>query len=377
MMIERIWSLLLALSIAFMKLVLKFVNGMFITAILLWIVVLMIYVFTSVDLMSIEQKEKVKEIGRMHKAIVSTASGDVTINNARPRITDTARYNAILLHLVHNKPSARWPVNTGYPLPGSLLPYNRIVAFYGNLYSTRMGVLGALPPDDVLLKLAGEVDKWKQADTCLPVIPALHYIAVTAQRQPGKDHKYRLHMPSSEIDKVFSMAEKAHAIVFLDIQPGLSSLQGELPLLEKYLSRPDVHLGIDPEYSMKNGGVPCTSIGTLDAEDINYAISWLSALVQRYKLPPKILIVHRFTQGMITNYRNIHLMPEVQFVMNMDGFGGMAKKRDSYKSWVAGEPVQFTGFKLFYENDVVTGGHLMTPAEVLELYPRPVYIQYQ
>lgn len=360
-----------------MKLVLKFVNGIFIITILLWIVVLMIYVFTSIDLLSIEQTEKVKEIGRAHKTVVSATNYDIPIDRSKPAIVDTSRYNKMLLHLVHNRPSAGWPVNKHYPLSGALLPYNRIVAFYGNLYSVYMGVLGALPEKEMLDKLAAEADKWRQADTCMPVIPALHYITVTAQRNPGSDRKYRLHMPPSEIDKIFSMAEKAHAIVFLDIQVGLSSLQKELPLLEKYLLRPDAHLGIDPEYDMKNGGVPCTSIGTFDAEDINYAISWLSALVQQYKLPPKILVVHRFTKGMVTNYRNIRITPEVQFVMNMDGFGGVAKKIDSYRSWISGEPVQFTGFKLFYKNDIVTGGHLMQPEEILSLYPQPVYIQYQ
>jgi hypothetical protein len=37
------------------------------------------------------------------------------------------------------------------------------------------------------------------------------------------------------------------------------------------------------------------------------------------------------------------------------------------------EPVQFTGFKLFYKND----RPMMTPDEVLSLSPQPVYIQYQ
>jgi hypothetical protein len=30
-----------------------------------------------------------------------------------------------------------------YPLPGALLPYNRIIAFYG-IYITRMGILGEI-----------------------------------------------------------------------------------------------------------------------------------------------------------------------------------------------------------------------------------------
>ncbi|UPK67015.1 hypothetical protein [Chitinophaga filiformis] len=294
-----------------------------------------------------------------------------------PATADTTLFNKIQLLLVHNKPSVKWPVKTEYPLPGAILPYKRIVAYYGNLYSAGMGILGALPPDEMLQQLSAEVRKWEVADTSLPVQPALHYVAVTAQGKPGASGKYRLQMPDTEIDKVLQLAERINAIVFLDIQVGLSTLQEEIPMLEKYLRMPNVHLGIDPEYSMKNRQPPCTSIGTFDAEDVNYASSYLSKLVQTYGLPPKVLVVHRFTQGMVTNYKAIQLHPEVQIVMNMDGFGSPAKKLDSYKGWISNQPVQFTGFKLFYKNDVATGGHLMTPEEVLELYPRPVYIQYQ
>ncbi|MCK7557177.1 hypothetical protein MKQ70_20080 [Chitinophaga sedimenti] len=114
--------------------------------------------------------------------------------------------------------------------------------------------------------------------------------------------------------------------MFPDVQVGHSTVQEELPALAGYLSRPQVHLGIDPEYSMKGGEVPCSVIGTLDAEDVNYAIQFLTALVKQHQLPPKILVVHRFTRAMLTNYRNIHVTPEVQLVVNMDGFGFPAKR---------------------------------------------------
>ena len=32
-----------------------------------------------------------------------------------------------------------WPVQTVYPNAGAILPFNRIVAYYGNLYSKKMG----------------------------------------------------------------------------------------------------------------------------------------------------------------------------------------------------------------------------------------------
>lgn len=292
---------------------------------------------------------------------------------------DTALYNSTSLYLLHNKPTGKWPAQSPYPLPGAILPFRRVVAYYGNFYAPGMGILGALPPDEMLLKLTGEVKKWNDADPKIPAIPALHYIAVSAQRSPGQNKKYRLRMPFSQIDKAIELAKRINAIVFLDVQVGHSTLQEELPALEPYLKLPNVHLGIDPEYSMKGGQVPCSVVGTFDAVDINYASTYLSQLVNKYQITPKILVVHRFTKEMVTNYKNIVTRPEVQIVMNMDGFGFPAKKIDSYKNAIANEPVQFTGFKLFYKYDILTPGwdNLMQPYEILKLYPSPIYIQYQ
>ncbi len=294
-------------------------------------------------------------------------------------VSDTSAYQAALLRMVHNKPSGKWPVRTAFPLAGAILPYKRIVTYYGNFYSKGMGILGELPPDQMLERLGQEVKKWELADSLTPVQPALQYIAVTAQRNPGKDRRYRLRMPFSQVDKAISLAAKIKAVVILDIQVGHSTLQKELPPLLDYLKQPGIHLAIDPEYSMKHGEVPCTVIGSFDAEDINYASQYLAHIVREHRLPPKILVVHRFTKQMVTNYRKITTCPEVQIVMDMDGFGFPAKKVDSYKAWISNEPVQFTGFKLFYKNDPrsAPGKRMMTPAEILKLYPRPLYIHYQ
>ena len=278
------------------------------------------------------------------------------------------------------KPTAPniWPVKTVYPNAGAILPFNRIIAYYGNLYSTKMGVLGEYKEEEMLARLKKEVDKWNTADPNTPVIPALHYIAVVAQGSAGADGKYRARMPSAEIDKVLKIAAKINAIVFLDIQLGFSKVETEVPLLEKYLKLPNVHLGIDPEFSMKGDIRPGKVVGTLDAADINFASNYLANIVKANKLTPKVLVIHRYTQKMVTNYKLINTMPEVQIVMHMDGWGGAAKKINTYQQFVYKEPVQFTGFKLFYKNDVFDPGTvIMTPESLLKLNPRPVYIQYQ
>ncbi|HEV7424190.1 MAG TPA: hypothetical protein VGO21_03290 [Candidatus Paceibacterota bacterium] len=271
-----------------------------------------------------------------------------------------------------------WPVKAVYPNPGALLPGKRIIAYYGNLYSKGMGVLGEYPEDIMLAKLEGEVKKWEAADSSTPVVPALHYIAVVAQGSPGADGKYRFRMPDSEINKVLAMAAKINGIVFLDIQVGFSNVQTEVPLLEKYLKMPQVHLAIDPEFSMKSGIRPGKVVGTFDATDVNFVAGYLAKIVKENNLPPKVLIVHRYTQKMVTNYKEIKPLPEVQILMNMDGWGGAAKKIGTYKNFIYPEPVQFTGFKLFYKNDISTGDKaIMTPDQVLKLSPKPIYIQYQ
>jgi hypothetical protein len=271
-----------------------------------------------------------------------------------------------------------WPVKTVYPEAGALLPFNRIVAYYGNFYSTAMGVLGEYPPDQMMQMLQAAVAQWQAADPSTPVIPALDYIAVTAQGSPGPDGKYRDRMPASQIEKAISLASSVNGLVFLDVQVGTSNLQTEVPLLEAYLKLPNVELSIDPEFSMKTGAAPGTVIGTFDATDINYAANYLAGLVSQYNLPPKILVIHRFTQDMVTNYKEITPLPQVEVVMDMDGWGSQAKKINTYEQFIEDEPVQFTGFKLFYKADLKppsTG--LLTPQQVLQLTPQPSYIQYQ
>jgi len=272
-----------------------------------------------------------------------------------------------------------WPVTAApYPKDGALLPFNRIVAYYGNFYSKGMGVLGQYPTDVMLQKLASTTEAWRKADPATPVIPAIHYIVETAQGSAQADGTYRLQMPDSQIDHALDLATQIHGIVFLDFQVGKSTLQKDLPVYEKYLKMPNVHLGIDPEFSMKDGVPPGREIGTFDASDVNFAAQYLAKLVDEYDLPPKILIVHRFTEDMVTHAKQIKPLPEVQIVMDMDGWGSKAKKTGTYNQVIYPEPVQFTGFKLFYKNDILppsTG--MFTPKELLLFKPQPIYIQYQ
>ncbi|MGZ8378048.1 MAG: hypothetical protein ACXW0Z_12525 [Gemmatirosa sp.] len=268
-----------------------------------------------------------------------------------------------------------WPVRTPPPPPGAILPAKRIIAFYGNPLSTRMGILGEFASDEMLRKLDAEVAAWNRLDPAHPAQPALHLIVLVADGHPGTSGRYRTRHDSAMIEKVYGWARSRNALLFVDLQVGQSTLQHELPWIEKFLVRPDVHLGIDPEFSMKNGGVPGRRIGTYDAADINYATRFLAGLVKKHQLPPKILVVHRFTPKGVTNYKKIALDPNVQIVMHMDGFGPPWMKRDTYWRDIKREPVQFAGWKQFTK---AKNDRPPTPrADILRLWPAPLYIQIQ
>jgi hypothetical protein len=268
-----------------------------------------------------------------------------------------------------------WPVKGPAPLPGSILPARRIVAYYGNPLSKRMGILGEFPPHVMLAKLDSEVQSWTRIDPEHPAQAALHLIVLVADAQPGTSGRYRTRHDSAMVEKVYGWAKSHNALLFLDLQVGQSTLAYELPWIEKFLKRPDVHLGIDPEFAMKKGGIPGKRVGTYDAADVNYASHFLAGLVDKYHLPPKVLVVHRFTPGGVTNTRKIVLDPRVQIVMHMDGFGPSWMKRDTYWRDIKREPVQFTGWKQFTK---AKNDRPPTPrSEILRLWPVPLYIQIQ
>ena len=292
---------------------------------------------------------------------------------------DTAKYNQKLVSIANGDTTGKWPVkNQPYPIAGAILPFKRIIVYYGNLYSKKMGALGEYAPKEMWSRLNAEVKRWEKADPSTPVQVGIHYIASVASGTEGKDGMYINRMPEKQIDSAITIAKMHNAIVFLDLQVGLSTIKKELPRYEKYLKMPNVHLGIDPEFSMKTGARPGSRIGTYDAADINYCSEYLANLVKEHNLPAKVFVVHRFTKKMVTNSDKIKLRPEVQFVMHMDGWGEPELKKGTYRHFIYSEPVQFTGFKLFYKNDLKKApNRLMTPEELLKLKPQPIYIQYQ
>jgi hypothetical protein len=259
------------------------------------------------------------------------------------------------------------------PLPGSVLPDRRIVSYYGNPLASGMGVLGEQPPEKLFPRLRNQAEAYRSADKDRTVTPALELVAVVAQGQPGPDGLYRLRMEPELIERVASWADEHGFLLILDVQIGRGNVDDEVSWLVPFLKRPNVHLALDPEFAMPRNQVPGQRIGTMDASAINGAMRTLADLVETERLPPKLLVVHRFTEEMVTAHQKIAVDPRVQVVMVMDGFGAPATKIHQYDTLIAEQRVQYTGFKLFYRHDQP----LMTPEQVLLLDPPPDLIIYQ
>ena len=172
----------------------------------------------------------------------------------------------------------------------------------------------------MIRSLLQRTEEWRRADVATPTRCALELIAITAQASPGSSGLYRARMPPALIDKVLGWARQARCLLVLDFHVGWSDVATELPYLRPWLSLPDVHLALDPEWDMPPGVKPGKQIGTMTAADVNVAVDELTRLVTTLRLPPKLLVVHRFVKSMVTDPETIRTTNQVRLLVNMDGF---------------------------------------------------------
>jgi hypothetical protein len=255
---------------------------------------------------------------------------------------------------------------------GSVLETNLLVAWYGNPWSGRMGILGRLDASALAEGLKRQAAGYA-AVTSKQIMPAYELVAIVAQPQPGRDGRYRRRESRDVIDRMLQAARAAGFKLILDVQTGRSTVLDELSYLAPYLQQPDVYLALDPEFSMGSDGVPGRRIGTMRAEEVNDAIAVLECVQERYQLPPKVLIVHQFTTGMLPDKEKIWSSTALDLVLSADGFGSPALKRHTYSMVLRQHSLAFSGFKLFYIQDT----DLLQPSQVLALTPPPAVVIYQ
>lgn len=253
------------------------------------------------------------------------------------------------------------------------LKSNRLVAFYGTPRSADMGILGEYPPEKMMEELKKQATAYSKIDPDRPAIPTIELIATVAQRKPGPDGLY-ISGPSNEvIDRYAKLAKDNNALLLLDIQLGQASVMEGVKKVESYLKLPHVHLAIDTEYSVEEGEVPGEDLGHVDGAEIQKAVEYVDRIVEKNNLPDKLVVVHQFGNGIVTNKDEIEPTDHVEVALNYDGFGDPAIKMSAYGKLVRQQPIQYGGFKLFFKND----DPLLTPKQVLKLDPAPAIVDYQ
>jgi hypothetical protein len=263
-----------------------------------------------------------------------------------------------------------------------VLPHYRVVAYYGAPQHDELGALGIGTPEEAAQKLLKQAAAYSRPGR--PVMPAFELIATLAQADPGTDGKYRLRQTPAVISRYLAAVRKIKGILILDIQPGQSEFVEEMRALGPWLIEPDVELALDPEWNLPAGHVPGREIGSTDAATVNQASYYLARIRRLRNLPQKVLIVHQFTEGMVTQRDRVLNRPGVAIVHNVDGYGTADQKKIIYGQLAYGSGAgaaatrppgggRFNGFKLFYRED--TG--LMTAAQALGLGPPPDVVVYE
>jgi hypothetical protein len=252
-----------------------------------------------------------------------------------------------------------------------LFPQHRIVAYYGAPQNVELGALGIGTPDQAGKRLLAQMRQYRRGGRTL--LPAMELIAVVASHSPEPDNSYSYKQSFATVKKYLAAARRIHALLILDIQPGHADF---LPLVKhfgRFLREPDVAIALDPEWHTP-GAVPGTVIGSTDAATVNGVSRYLRKVVRKYRLPDKMLLVHQFTDSMIRNELQLKPLHGVPLVLNVDGYGGQEVKIAKYHDFT-NPPIrhQHAGFKLFFKEDTNT----MTPAQVLQLRPRPDVVIYE
>ncbi len=257
--------------------------------------------------------------------------------------------------------------------PPSVFEDAQVVSFYGYPGIGFMGALGLYSPAQALEQVARVAAEY-EALGGREAQPALHLIVAVAQARPQPDGSYLARMDEAVIADYVEAARAAGALLFLDVQIGWSDPLAEVQRLEWALREPFVHLALDPEFATRARGLaPGTVIGSLDAADVNAVQRYLAGLVEARRLPPKVLVLHQFLADMLGRPELYEDVPEVELVVDMDGFGGQSVKLNHYDAYALAPYSERPAIKLFYHWDEP----LFSPAQLQALERPPDLVIYQ
>lgn len=260
-----------------------------------------------------------------------------------------------------------------------------IMAYYGRPGVSSLGVLGQHSATDLLEIIKSKCREYGKELPGVRILPAYDIIYGLAAAEPGADGDYIIDLSHEKLQPYLDLAAQNKCMVFIDLQLGKRSpLEAVKPVLH-YLKQTNVHLAIDPEFEVKGiNKRPGQVIGTIDGSAINEVQDAMRKYIKDNNIgEEKYLVVHMFTQHMVTNKAAVRDVDGINLIMNLDGHGPPHLKIDIYNGLYTGVAAQRVsgGFKLFFKED----HPLMTVRQVLGLDPvngvkikeMPRFINYQ
>ncbi|MGI9611024.1 MAG: hypothetical protein ACR2NL_12095, partial [Acidimicrobiia bacterium] len=179
-----------------------------------------------------------------------------------------------------------------------VFPDRRIIAYYGNPLTFRLGLLGETDPDRAVERVTERAALYN-AEGLPPAVPGFEIIATVASNRAGDDGNYSNEMDLETIRPWIDVARANNVSVILDLQPGRTDFVTQAKIYEEFLRLPNVGLALDPEWRLKPDQRHLRQIGTVGAEEINSVIDYLTTLVHEESLPQKVLILHQFQERML------------------------------------------------------------------------------
>lgn len=246
--------------------------------------------------------------------------------------------------------------------------YNMIVALYGRPHVKTMGTLGKQPLAQTIKMAKAKAKLYEKAlGNGQKVTPGFDLIYEMATSSPGKNGKYVITLNQNTLLKYITAAQKNGIVVFIDVQLGKKSpAQAVKPLL-KYLKYDNVHIAVDPEFSVDNLTVrPGKKIGSITGTQINEVQHMMRDYIKANGIKDdKILLIHMFTEHMVSGKKAIKYTDRVHLAMHLDGHGSPALKIKTYNGLYTDTRAGLVagGFKVFYKQDKPR----MTPRQVLGL----------
>jgi hypothetical protein len=265
------------------------------------------------------------------------------------------------------------PTATEEVVEGSLLPEHRILLIYGLPGDASYGMLANYDNLRLLEFLRGKIAEYQALDPNRPIIIGLQVVASAAQKTPGSDGSYLRDTSVTTIYQYIEFTRAHRMLLFLDVQIGRRIVPDDVQRMGRYLQEPHVHLGIDPEFDVGRTEIPTQDIGKTTAADIRWVQEYLAGIAFDFGLPPKILIVHQFTDEMVVNRPLLRPVHGVQLVMNVSLWGNVDQKTAAYRALVADNPIEFGGIMISGAWDSPP----MTVEDVINLPNAPAVVIYQ